>query len=65
MVEKNVDVAIIEVSSQAMKLDRVTGCEFDVSLFTNLSEDHISAKEHPNMEDYYKTNQNLKYINGL
>lgn len=53
MVEKNVHVAIIEVSSQAMKLDRVTGCDFDVSLFTNLSEDHISAKEHPNMEDYF------------
>jgi len=53
MVEKNIDVAIIEVSSQAMKLDRVTGCDFDVSLFTNLSEDHISAKEHPNMEDYF------------
>ncbi len=53
MVEKNTHVAIIEVSSQAMKLDRVTGCDFDVSLFTNLSEDHISAKEHPNMEDYF------------
>ena len=49
MVEKNVDVAIIEVSSQAMKLDRVTGCEFDIGLFTNLSEDHISPKEHPTM----------------
>lgn len=53
MVEKNVDVAIIEVSSQAMKLERVTGCDFDVSLFTNLTEDHISPKEHPNMEDYF------------
>lgn len=53
MVEKNVDVAIIEVSSQAMKLDRVTGCDFDVSVFTNLSEDHISPKEHPTMEDYF------------
>ncbi len=53
MVEKNVDVAIIEVSSQAMKLDRVTGCEFDIGLFTNLSEDHISPKEHPTMEDYF------------
>ena len=53
MVEKNVDVAIIEVSSQAMKLDRVTGCEFDVALFTNLTEDHISPKEHPTMEDYF------------
>ena len=53
MVEKNVDVAIIEVSSQAMKLDRVTGCEFEVGIFTNLTEDHISPKEHPNMEDYF------------
>lgn len=53
MVDRNVDVAIIEVSSQAMKLNRVTGCEFDVGLFTNLSEDHISPKEHPSMEDYF------------
>ncbi len=53
MVERNVDVAIIEVSSQAMKLDRVTGCDFEVGLFTNLTEDHISPKEHPNMEDYF------------
>lgn len=53
MVEKNVDVAIIEVSSQAMKLNRVDGCEFEVGLFTNLTEDHISPKEHPNMEDYF------------
>lgn len=53
MVEKNTDVAIIEVSSQATKLDRVTGCDFDVAVFTNLSEDHISPKEHPNMDDYF------------
>ncbi|MGN1299547.1 MAG: UDP-N-acetylmuramoyl-L-alanyl-D-glutamate--2,6-diaminopimelate ligase [Candidatus Scatovivens sp.] len=53
MVEKKVDVAIIEVSSQAMKLDRVTGCDFDISIFTNFSEDHISPKEHPNLDDYF------------
>lgn len=53
MVKQNVEVAIIEVSSQAMKLERVTGCEFEVGLFTNLTEDHISPKEHPNMEDYF------------
>lgn len=53
MVEQKTDVAIIEVSSQAMKLDRVTGCEFDIGVFTNLSEDHISPKEHPDMEDYF------------
>ena len=53
MVEQNTDVAIIEVSSQATKLNRVTGCDFDVGIFTNLSEDHISPKEHPDMEDYF------------
>ena len=53
MVEKKVDVAIIEVSSQAVKLDRITGCDFDIGIFTNLSEDHISPKEHPSMEDYF------------
>ena len=62
MVEKEVNVAIIEVSSQAMKLDRVTGCDFDVSLFTNLTEDHISAKEHPNMEDYFNCKLELMKI---
>lgn len=62
MVEKRIDVAIIEVSSQAMKLDRVTGCDFDVGVFTNLSEDHISPKEHPNMEDYF--NCKLELIKG-
>ncbi|MBP3597669.1 MAG: UDP-N-acetylmuramoyl-L-alanyl-D-glutamate--2,6-diaminopimelate ligase [Clostridia bacterium] len=62
MVEKNVDVAILEVSSQAMKLDRVTGCEFDIALFTNLSEDHISKNEHPDMEDYFNCKLKLLEI---
>lgn len=62
MVEKNVDVAIIEVSSQAMKLDRVTGCKFDIALFTNLSEDHISKNEHPDMEDYFNCKLKLLEI---
>lgn len=53
MVKENVDIVVLEVSSQAMKLNRVTGCEFDVSIFTNLTEDHISPKEHPDMEDYF------------
>lgn len=59
MAERNVDVAIIEVSSQAMKLERVTGCDFEIALFTNLTEDHISPKEHPNMEDYFNCKLNL------
>ncbi len=53
MVKEKTEVAILEVSSQATKLERVFGCDFDVGVFTNLSEDHISPKEHPDMEDYF------------
>ena len=59
MVEEKVDVVIMEVSSQSLKLDRVTGCDFDIGVFTNLSEDHISAKEHPNMQDYFESKLKL------
>ncbi len=59
MVEQNVDIVVLEVSSQAMKLDRVVGCEFDRVLFTNLSEDHISPKEHKDMEDYFNAKLSL------
>ena len=59
MVKENVDIAVVEVSSQAMKLDRVTGCDFDTVLFTNLSEDHISPKEHKDMDDYFNAKLSL------
>ena len=62
MVNQGVDIAVIEVSSQAMKLDRVTGCEFEAALFTNLSEDHISKNEHPDMEDYFNCKLSLLKI---
>ena len=61
MVQENVEVVVMEVSSQSLKLHRVDGCEFDLVLFTNFSEDHISEKEHPNMEDYF--NSKLKLFN--
>ena len=60
MVKENVDICILEVSSQALMLERVTGCDFEVGVFTNLSEDHISPKEHPSMEHYF--NSKLKLI---
>ena len=59
MVEENVDIVILEVSSQAMVLDRVTGIQFDATLFTNLTEDHISPKEHKDMEDYFQAKFSL------
>ena len=44
---------IMEVSSQAYKLQRVYGLTFDVGIFLNISPDHISPIEHPTFDDYY------------
>ena len=55
MYESGVEVVIMEVSSQSLKLDRVEGCEFYAGIFTNFSEDHISEKEHPDMKDYFES----------
>ena len=59
MVDEKVDSVVMEVSSQSLKLDRVAGCNFDIVVFTNFSEDHISTKEHPNMEDYFNSKLKL------
>ena len=59
MVESDVEYVIMEVSSQSLKLHRVDGCNFDLVIFTNLSEDHISEQEHPNMEDYFESKMKL------
>ncbi|MBR3153295.1 MAG: UDP-N-acetylmuramoyl-L-alanyl-D-glutamate--2,6-diaminopimelate ligase [Clostridia bacterium] len=59
MAKENIDVAIIEVSSQALKLERVTGCDFDIGVFTNLTEDHISKNEHADMEEYFQCKASL------
>jgi UDP-N-acetylmuramoyl-L-alanyl-D-glutamate--2,6-diaminopimelate ligase len=50
------DVAI-EVSSHAMVMGRVTGTEFDVVAFTNLSQDHLDY--HHTMEDYFQAKAGL------
>ena len=53
MADENCDYVIMEVSSQSLKLGRVDGCNFDLGLFTNLSEDHISPHEHASMKEYF------------
>ena len=52
MVEKGVCYAVIEVSSQGVKLDRIYGIPFFTAIMTNLSEDHIGGAEHPDFDDY-------------
>lgn len=50
MVTEQVDAAIMEVSSHALDMGRVFGCDFDVAIYTNLSQDHLDY--HKNMKDY-------------
>ena len=59
MVKKGVEYVVMEVSSQSLKLHRVDGCQFDIVVFTNFSEDHISEKEHPDMKDYFESKLKL------
>lgn len=46
---------VMEVSSQALKYNRVYTLGFDYSVFLNIGEDHISSVEHENFEDYFKS----------
>lgn len=67
MVEEGVEYVAMEVSSQGLALHRVSCCEFDVGVFTNLSRDHIGGKEHASMEEYLLAKCKLFKIckNGL
>ncbi|OZG66401.1 UDP-N-acetylmuramoylalanyl-D-glutamate--2, 6-diaminopimelate ligase [Bifidobacterium hapali] len=51
-VDNGMRYLVMEVSSQAYKVDRVYGLTFDVAGFLNISPDHISPIEHPTFEDY-------------
>ncbi len=57
MVAVGMDSAVLEVSSHALALDRVEGCEFDVVVFTNLSQDHLDF--HHDMDAYYHAKRRL------
>ncbi len=45
MVDARVAVAVLEVSSHALALDRVRGTQFRVGVFTNLSPEHLNFHE--------------------
>ena len=52
MLDANVHHVVLEVSSQALRHNRVDGIPFEVVAFTNLSEDHIGPGEHSSFEEY-------------
>ncbi|MEH2255177.1 UDP-N-acetylmuramoyl-L-alanyl-D-glutamate--2,6-diaminopimelate ligase [Nostoc sp.] len=45
------EFGVMEVSSHALSQGRVLGCEFEVAVFSNLTQDHLDY--HSNMEDYF------------
>lgn len=57
MVDKEVDVAIIEVSSHALELARVAGCDFNIAAFTNLTQDHLDF--HKTLDAYLQAKAKL------
>lgn len=50
MLDAGVDTAIMEVSSHALHMGRVHGCDYDIAVFTNLTQDHLDY--HKTMDDY-------------
>lgn len=51
--EKKVDIALMEVSSMALKNHRVDECKFDIVAFNNISPEHLD--DHKTMDDYKKS----------
>ncbi|MGC2872510.1 UDP-N-acetylmuramoyl-L-alanyl-D-glutamate--2,6-diaminopimelate ligase [Ihubacter sp. mB4P-1] len=52
MASNGCKAAVIEVSSQALKLSRTEPVIFDYGVFTNIEEDHISPFEHKDFAEY-------------
>jgi UDP-N-acetylmuramoyl-L-alanyl-D-glutamate--2,6-diaminopimelate ligase len=51
MLLDGVSHVVMEVSSHAIALGRIAGCEFRTAVFTNLSQDHLDF--HSTMEEYF------------
>ena len=53
MLDDGCDTVVMEVSSQGVMMDRVSGIHFNIGVFTNLYPDHIGGPgEHKTFEEY-------------
>lgn len=60
MVAAGIEFVAMEVSSQALYMNRVYGIDFETVVFTNLSDDdHIGGDEHPTFEHYRDCKRSL------
>ena len=55
--QEKIDTVTLEVSSHGLEEYRVTGVEFDIAVFTNLSRDHLDY--HQTMENYAESKRRL------
>jgi len=62
MVTDGATHCVMEVSSQALELHRVTGMDFRVTVFTNLSGEHLDY--HKSMEQYFEAKKKLFLLPG-
>ncbi len=60
MVEQASTHCVMEVSSHSLELDRVTGIDFDVAVFANLSGEHLDY--HQTMERYFEAKKKLFFL---
>jgi len=56
-VQKGIEWVVMEVTSHALELKRVEDIEFDVAIFTNLTQDHLDF--HVTMENYFQAKAKL------
>lgn len=57
MADEGVKYVVMEVSSHSLALNRVDECDFDIAVFTNLTQDHLDF--HKTMEDYANAKSKL------
>ena len=57
MLQNGIDTIVMEVSSHSLDLKRVDNTEFDVGVFTNLSQDHLDY--HVTFENYFAAKTKL------
>ena len=57
MADAGASHAVMEVSSHGLALGRLLGCEFQVAVFSNLTQDHLDF--HGEMESYFQAKLRL------
>jgi UDP-N-acetylmuramoyl-L-alanyl-D-glutamate--2,6-diaminopimelate ligase len=60
MVNSGTTHCVMEVSSHSLALNRVTGIDFDITVFTNLSGEHLDY--HQTMDKYFESKKKLFLI---